>query len=350
MQSTAMIVEQPSKSDSAARSRRIAVFVAVMAAAGLTACSDVQAPADDAIDANRIIADHELLGSLIDGAAANSFAALGGRLPTLGGPAATFDATASGSVPLISETNRGVTFVYDASLDTYVPDPTLTGAPANGVRFILYETIEERPDPSREIGYADLIDSGTTANNDIVLRFVAVKDGATFLDYGFTVSATDGQASAVIDGFLQDPENRLDFAIDLAGTDFGGTKTFDLGFDMAIAAREFTIEGGLTGEERADGSSHDVDLTVRHGDDSIRVDGSAINSQIDAGFYLNGSLFATARGGENAPEILNANGDPLRPIEVVALVQVLRVTSAVFMLVECLGEPVEGLIGLALAL
>jgi hypothetical protein len=50
------------------------------------------------------------------------------------GPAATTRGPAT--APIISDTHRGVTFVYDLETDDYAADPERTGAPETGVRFI----------------------------------------------------------------------------------------------------------------------------------------------------------------------------------------------------------------------
>ena len=102
---------------------------------------------------------------------------------------------------------------------------------------------------------------------------------------------------------------------------------------------------------RNEGREHgDLDLLVRHRDDSIRVDATGINDRIDASFYINNGLFATAIGPHGNPEIRGANGGELTVPEKLALVHIVGITAHVFKLVECLAKPVEGLIGLGVLL
>ena len=52
----------------------------------------------------------------------------------------------------------------------------LTGAPANGVRFVLYavDPVMLRPvEPVVEVGYADIIDQSTASTTDIRVKVVA---------------------------------------------------------------------------------------------------------------------------------------------------------------------------------
>ncbi|MCL5460153.1 hypothetical protein M3M33_16060, partial [Loigolactobacillus coryniformis] len=77
--------------------------------------------------------------------------------------------------PTLSPRYLGQTLVYDMVTDQYVVDPKRTGAPRNGVRFIVYEVNgEQRPNPAREIGYADLLDEGPASGEAQVLRLVLV--------------------------------------------------------------------------------------------------------------------------------------------------------------------------------
>jgi hypothetical protein len=84
---------------------------------------------------------------------------------------------------LISDSSLGMTFVYDPAQNKYVADPLRTGAPANGIRLILYAaTSIGEPDVTQETGHADLIDNGAGVDG-IDLRFEVVNEGQTFLDY-----------------------------------------------------------------------------------------------------------------------------------------------------------------------
>src|SRR5262245_47523409 len=84
-------------------------------------------------------------------------AGLGLRLSQTLAPAADLRADA------IPDDDKGKTFVYDVAANTYVPDPTATGAPASGVRYVLYAWVEGQqapPLPLTRIGYVDIAPVG----------------------------------------------------------------------------------------------------------------------------------------------------------------------------------------------
>jgi len=276
---------------------------------------------------------------------AGSFAsALIARIDAAGGVVGTADA-------LISDFHRGKTFVYDFTAKDYVVDPDRTGAPSNGVRFIVYEhdRLTGKPTSDVEIGYADLIDEGDGSAEDIALRLVVVMNGLTALDYKTTVDNLGDDGAITVAGFLQDEQDRLDFDIAVQGSERGGQKAIDVSFEMGITARDFSISGSVKGTE-GDGSSGDIDVSVRHGSESLRVDVNGTDSEIAGTFYLNGQVFATVSGDPDEPTFLGASGDPLTGPEVLVLLRMVGVLDDVFDLFEELVEPVGHLVILAVLL
>src|SRR5205807_3430389 len=104
-------------------------------------------------------------------------AALAATLSPMVAPAVTTPVVAPGRVwrsalvtsPVASaifrDTVRGKTFVWDTTAARYVTS-TAAGAPANGVRFVLYTTQPPISEPSRPLtamGYADLTDQSTSS-------------------------------------------------------------------------------------------------------------------------------------------------------------------------------------------
>ena len=80
----------------------------------------------------------------------------------------------------------GKTFEYNSGTAQYEATAR-TGAPANGVRFILYAVnpVTQVPvEPLTEAGYADVLDESTATANSVRLQLVS--GGVTYLDYGVT--------------------------------------------------------------------------------------------------------------------------------------------------------------------
>lgn len=336
---------------------------------GLGACDTTTGPDMDVpFDAQQVMDDHAVLDAVLASDQWRNFRAFGGKVPAdLIGPGGElalgaalqleglrggeFGASsgrlrtltqaaglAVGAAPLISEFNRGKTFVYDAVQGDYVEDPERTGAPSNGVRFIVYEEFAGTPDPDREIGYADLIDQGDTSAEDIALRLIVVEDGSTVLDYWTTLDGIDDTSGRVtVGGFLTDGATQLDFDITATGND----DAFVIEFDMGVAGRDFEISGRLAEPESDHG---EIRLTVRHDDASFALDVQGAPGSVDGTVHVNGDLFATLSGDPDAPTFNSADGDGLTQEEVLVLHQVFDVSEDVFDFFEDLMDPLDQIV------
>ncbi len=253
-------------------------------------------------------------------------------------------------VPLISEGARGTTFVIDPGTGEYVPDPSRTGAPANGVRFILYRVDDDdQPILSEEIGYVDLVDGGDDIE-PVALTLTAVAEGVTFLQYGVVADFAETEGMVQVDGFITDGVERLNFSLDVSASSSGGVETFDLDVQVALASGDLEIDATVSGLS-ADGSeSGSVALFVRYGDESIQVDMEGDETQISAEFRVNGTLFATASGDPESPVITRPDGEPLSAAEIEVLVHIIHLAEDVFEFFGELLEPAGEIIALGFAL
>jgi len=254
--------------------------------------------------------------------------------------------------PIISGWHRGSTFVYDPSTDEYEPDLTREGAPATGVRFIVYAVDPAGvPIIAEERGYADLIDEGDGSAEDIALRLRVVMGDETVLDYLTTLDhdATSGALS--VGGFLAGDGARLDFDIRAAAREADGVTLLDVDFDLAVEARGFSITGAVRGiEDGAEDDGGSVDITVRHRSDSLRVDMTGADGLLDGSVYLNDRLFATVQGPEDDLVFLGADGHPLRPGEILVLHRIVDVIEDAFDFLEDLIDPVDEIVLLGVIL
>ncbi len=123
----------------------------------------------------------------------------------------------------------GTTFEYDVDTDHWVPGDE-TGAPANGVRFILYAVDGGGAviEPLDQIGYADLYDltDGATAAG----RIVVVANSTTWVDYRADLTGNEDAGELNVDGYIR-------FATDQWVFDFSMTydegETDDPAFTLA---------------------------------------------------------------------------------------------------------------------
>jgi hypothetical protein len=258
-------------------------------------------------------------------------------------------AGSSARIPLISDANRGKTFVYSAESHTWVIDPSRTDAPATGVRFITYEPMGAVPDPTKPIGHADLIDLGDTSAG-IALRLVVVAADLTVLDYQTTLDGAEGSGRVTVAGFVQNASDKLDFEIDVRGQNTGGIEIGDITFELAIVDREFSVLGDIHGENEGSNEDATIDLTVRHGVSSFRVDVANNGGQLSGYIDLNDAPFATVSGIEHQPVFTTPSGDPINGAQALVLWRVFDITEDVFDLFEDLIEPIAALVIIAIIL
>lgn len=357
-------------------STRAGGWLTLALVAGLLAgCDTTTGPKESGFDANTALADYRAMDGILASEGFRGFLALGGAVSissfdpgvdvglsaralravrgpadarafalSLVGAAAPLDAA---SAPVISTQHRGRTFTYRAESSRYEVDPSRTGAPATGVRFIVYaETGSGQPDPAREIGYADLIDEGDGSAEDIALRLVVVVKARTLLDYRTTLDENGGQGRITVDGFVRDDNDQLDFSIQAGGA----AGKLDVAFRMAIENRAFEIQGAVTGAEQGDSGTGDVDVTVRHGAESFRVDLSGTPTTIGGTVYLNGKSFVEVTGHPRAPVFKRPGGGAISGVEALVLHRIMDVVEDVFDLFENLLDPIDELVILAIIL
>jgi len=278
-------------------------------------------------------------------AAAGRVARLVSRIAGLVGPG-----TNAQLVPIIRSSVLGKTFVYDSATKRYVVDPARTGAPANGVRFILYQIdpATKEPKPGVETGYADLIDEEASSTTSLGLRLRVVSQGTTYLEYAFEVSGQVVSPTLAVNGYLTDGTDRLNFQLTASGQLIGNGGAIRLDARLEVPSHQFSVTATVQGIGGGGNGDGQVDLTVRSGTDVIVVAGKVQGGQLDASFRVNGALLATATGDPKSPVIRGQDGRELTAEEVKALQQIVGLTEGIFKLFYGLLEPVAALLGLGL--
>lgn len=367
------------------RSRRIGAGTLAVLAFGLAGCEAVTVPdVAEPFDAEAAIEDYEAMGAAIASDDWAGFRALGDRTPFGGSPAAIDAMAALGAAsatnsrdfalnlgtrlasawrtsgggtegiglgPIISGWNRGTTFVYDPESDDYQPDLTREGAPATGVRFIIYEIDDQGvPILGEETGYADLIDEGDGSVEDIVLRLNVVHHDEVVLDYRATLDHDATSGALTIAGFLQGDGVKLDFDLGVAAEAVGEVTELEIRFDFGVAARDFSISGRVSGIEEGEDGMGEVAIEVRHRQESLRVAMTGENGVLDGTFWVNDELFATVTGPEDDLVFADPSGEPLTLREWAVLRHVVDVVEDVFDFLEDLVDPLDEILFLAIIL
>ena len=221
------------------------------------------------------------------------------------------------SVVAIPSAVAGKTFVWDESTDTYVASD-LSGAPSNGVRFLLYavDPVLYRPvEPVVETGYVDVIDQSTATVVNV--RVKVVENDVTYLDYSVVASATTSGGVVTIDGFAFNGVTRANFTLRNSVTDNGGGVVLSLDYELDVPSRNLSIDWTATLADISETVT--LDLTVSGPNGNVRLVGT---SGADGGTFtvkVNGDTFATITVTPSSLVITGATGDPLTPDEEQAL-------------------------------
>jgi hypothetical protein len=209
----------------------------------------------------------------------------------------------------------GLTFEYDTLTDQYFAGQR-TGAPATGVRFILYavDPILFQPIvPLQEIGYIDIVDTGTFPTA-IEIGLIIVVSGDTLADVVATGTLVpDVSLTLAFSGFFSNGTDEADFEINVAETQTG----FGVEFTMSASGASMGFEIGYddtTGEES-------FTAFFREGDTHIVFTITDVDGEIQpgSGITFNGTVVALITGFVDEPVITNAEGFPLTEAEIAAL-------------------------------
>jgi hypothetical protein len=213
------------------------------------------------------------------------------------------------SVVAIPSEVAGKTFVWDESTNTYVVSD-LSGAPSNGVRFLLYavDPVTLRPvEPVVETGYVDVIDQSTSALANV--RIKVVEGDVTYLDYQVVASATTSSGLVTISGFAFNGTTRASFTLKNTVSQNNGGIVIVLDYALDVPSRNLSVDWTATFADISE--SVTLDLTVSGPNGDVRLVGT---SNADGGAFtvkVNGNTFATITVTGSSLVVTGATSDPL---------------------------------------
>lgn len=164
---------------------------------------------------------------------------IGGSLASLPPVSGLSGRGAALQTPCFPASALGTTFDYDFTQGTYVATGA-TGAPAGGVRFVLYPLDSSgNPQQGSPLGHVDLICDATVAGTDAYNLTVTLEvevNGVTVLTEGMSGLINVGQGSASLNGtgVLTSADGGRSLSFEggssraLGATESGGGFTFDL--------------------------------------------------------------------------------------------------------------------------
>lgn len=260
----------------------------------------------------------------------------------------------SAAEPVFPPELLGTTFEWNFVEGHYVPTER-AGAPANGLRFILYaiDPLTRAPtDPLVETGYLDLTDEGTASTTRLGLE--AVSGSETLIDYFIELSylllgGDDISVTVAAEGFISDGVDRLDFVLTQGATLLSSTGTIemDLVYALSLAGENVSVtvemhgEFDFSGENPIEAAS--VELRVQNGTEFVDFEmGLNADNSLTGVIKYNGVDVVYISGTEGDPVFESATGEPLTLEEVAALIDLFNMIDDVFDLVDDLFEPFGG--------
>ena len=238
----------------------------------------------------------------------------------------------------------GATFVWDASVQHYAISD-LTGAPADGVRFLLYAVnpLTGIPvDPLVEIGYADV--TTTQSTSSAAVSIVVVSEDVTFLDYTARITAQSASTGdIVVSGYVTNGDDRVNFDLN-TGVTFSPT-TVDLALDYTLVVPtrsgfRIDLESDLSGQLEANTGTYTLNLTARGPHGTVNIGGSATEGGGTFQVKVNGDLFATIDiSAGDSPVITGQDGGALTAEEQAALEDVFHMFGAGLEFFLLLSDP-----------
>jgi predicted small lipoprotein YifL len=243
----------------------------------------------------------------------------------------------SGSSAAIPAEFAGKTFEYSGG--SYVAG-VRTGAPDNGVRFLLYaiNPVTLLPvEPLVEVGYVEITDlsSGSTQ----AARVLVVSGDDVYLNYTVAVTATAAGGQVTVNGFVTDGTTQANINLRSTLTQAAG---LTLVYTLEVPARDVSINLTMTaaGLDPQTGTIA-IALSMSGPNGSISMTGEFTSAGGTLIVRTNGTTFATiTSSGAGEPVITGADGAPLADEDVEALGSIFEITGEAFTAFDAMVVPV----------
>jgi hypothetical protein len=210
----------------------------------------------------------------------------------------------------------GTTFVWDETSDTYVAS-SLAGAPASGVRFLLYaiDPVTLRPvEPVVEVGYVDVIDQSTTTVTDV--RVKVVGGSVVYLDYHVAVTSTASSGVVTVSGFASNGSTQANFDLQNTVSESAAGLVISLDYHLDVPSRSLALNWTATFANISDTEvAVTLDLGISGPNGDVRLVGTYGANGGTFTVKVNGDPFATVTLDGSTPVITGPDGQPLTPEE-----------------------------------
>ena len=225
----------------------------------------------------------------------------------------------------------GVTCILDVNAlpELVYIDGGRTGAPGNGIRFVLYQLNSSGTGlqmPLVENGRIDITDNSTTGSIDVSLE--AVVDGETLLSVSAIGTFTTADFNLTIAGFLGGGGETLDFSFSINGDPNTGANAGSFSLDLGPLSVGFTFDVDETGA-----GTNFVFITDNTTQDQLELifDFDSAGNLLSGSVVLfNGEVVATITGTLASGTLTATDGSPLTTSDLIALANVFNGLSEIF--------------------
>jgi predicted small lipoprotein YifL len=216
------------------------------------------------------------------------------------------------SVAAIPSEVLGSTFAWDEETDTYAATD-LSGAPSNGVRFLLYaiDPVTLRPvEPVVEVGYVDVTDQSTAAT--AAFRVKVVDGSVVYLDYSVSATGTESSGLITVSGYASNGSARANFNLKNTISQNSGGLLLSLDYRLSVPTRKVSLDWTATfANLSASEVAVTLDFVIAGPNGSVRLVGTYGASGGTFTVKVNGGLFATVSLEGSSAVITGAGGASL---------------------------------------
>jgi len=209
----------------------------------------------------------------------------------------------------------GGTFIYNVDTQRYEFAPDSTGAPADGIRLILYavDPVLHRPvTPLNDIGYLDLTDESTPSAD--ALGVLAVVEGITYLEYTASAVQSTSSVTFTADGYLSDGETQVIFTLT---HEWSETSGITISYDVTVPSQNVAL--GLDLNVNGQTEAITLEMSVQYGNETAVLSATITEALVDGAVTYNGDLVVDISGTPQQPVFTDAAGNELTSQDLQAL-------------------------------
>ena len=255
-----------------------------------------------------------------------------------GGMSASSSAHSGPAMAAVPAEVAGKTFEYDVATGSYAAGAR-TGAPSNGVRFILYavDPVSYMPvEPLTETGYVDLTD--LSAGSTQAARVLVVSGGITYINYIVSASSTSTSGRVSVIGMVTD--GAIQATVNLLST-ITYTGGLTLSYSLDVPQRDVSIDLTISASNISEPSGTIViNLVMRGPNGTVTMTGEFTETTGTVNVRVNGSAFARVTTDGVTTIITRTDGTPLLDEEYTALQGVFEIQASAFIAFDQMLAPV----------